>query len=247
MRVLVCLLLVAGFATPAAAHPEAATPQRPSFSADPSTTADGTFELEAGFVAAESEQRDTPLTLKWGAGPTTELFLGWSPWVQAGPDLDGSGDTVLGVRHRFLHQDDGADFAFQLATKIPTADDALGSGLPDLQFALSSARSWGDWTGVAYLQSGFSGRVGPGTPLVDHALALVLATPFSDRVSGFVETTGIWVPETGDTVGLLLAELGLSIRENFVLDLAGGLNEVEDGSEWTMAVGFTGNLGHVGR
>jgi len=193
MKLLFCALLFLGWLVPGSvlAHPEAATPQRPSFSADPSTTAPGTLELEAGFVAAEAEQRDTPLTLKWGAGPSTELFLGWSPWVQAG-DLDGVGDTVLGARHRFLHQDEGADFAFQLATKLPTADDALGSGLPDVQFALTSARTWGNWTGVAYLQTGFSGRPDTGSALVDHALALALATPLGDRLSGFVER-----PESG--------------------------------------------------
>jgi len=251
MKVLILALLIPGWLVPvpALAHPEAATPQRPSFSADPNTTAPGTLELEAGFVAAEGEQRDTPLTLKWGAGPATELFVGWSPWVRAGDidGADGAGDTVVGARHRFLHLDDGPDFAFQLTGKIPTAADALGSGLPDVQFALTSAQSWGNWTGVAYFQSGFTGRPESGSALVDHGLALVLATPLGGSVSAFVETTGIWIPELGETTGQVLLGLGYTLRENIVLDLAAGVADVEDGGQTNLAVGSTANLGPVPR
>lgn len=226
---------------------EAATPQRPSFSSDPSTTAAGTLELEAGSLVGQDDVADVALNAKWGAGPATELFLGWSPWLRAAEDRDGPGDVLLGVRHRFVEPAPGGiAAAFQLAGKIPTAsvDDGLGSGAPDLTAALTALTSVAPFSLVGYYQAGFLGRpVGDGV-LVDHALALAVAAPIASSLAGFVEWKGGWRPESSSTDQQILGGLGLPVRAWFVVDAAVGVSWA-DGDEFVFGtIGFTSNLGN---
>ena len=106
---------------PSAVDRAPATPQRPTFSANTKTTAVGTLEFEGGLLLDWEDRFDTPTVLKYGATPSTEYFVGWSPYVNydtMGVDGSSIGDTLIGVRQRVQTTPDGeVASAFQLATK----------------------------------------------------------------------------------------------------------------------------------
>ena len=225
---------------------EPATPQRPTFSSSPATTANRTLELESGYFGSDADTADLPLTLKWGSGEQTELFLGWSPWTKAAKDVDGPGDYSVGVRHRFLEADDGPlDLAYQLSGKIPTAtdDDGLGSGVPDVTTALTSAWAAGSWSVVGYYQLGLLGQSSGSGALVDHGLAFALGRPFGDKLSAFVEWSGTWRPELRSSDRQWIGGAAYALRPSLVLDAA--LSWVLQPGEDVLAVsaGITMNLG----
>ncbi len=242
-------ILLTWLAVATAWHPvsaaEPVTPQRPSFSSDPNTTAAGTLELEAGYLADDADGAGLPLALKWGSGPSTELFVGWSPWQQASSDVTGIGDVSVGVRHRFLDGDGPMTMAYQVSGKVPTAsaDDGLGSGVPDLSLALTSLWSGQSSSVVAYYQAGLIGRPASSGVLVDHALALAVGIPLGDRLSSFLETTGTWRPELHSSDVQGVAGFGFAVRPSIVIDAA--VNVVLKSGENLVSgtIGFTVNLG----
>ena len=126
--VLVCCFLAGCKITvPSDGQGAPATPQRPTFSSNTKTTAEGTLEIEGGLLIDWKDRIDTPFAAKYGATPTTEFFVGWSPYVNYDTmGIDGSsvGDTLIGVRQRMQSVADGEiSSAFQLATKLPTSDE----------------------------------------------------------------------------------------------------------------------------
>jgi hypothetical protein len=248
-RDLVCaavaaLMLSLGLATGAAGDP--ATPQRPTYSSDPNTTAPGTLELEAGYLYADDETADLPLTLKWGSGKNTELFLGWSPWFRTPDSSEYIGDTVLGVRHRFVDATQGpVALAYQVAAKVPTSDpdDGSGSGAVDAFFALTSAWSMGRFSGVGYYQFGALGRPANDGVLAENALALVVGTPLSGRWAIFAEWSSRWRPELRSFDSLALLGTAFSPRPALALDAAASYGMVPGEDFWTVTVGATVNFG----
>ena len=110
LRVVLPVLLLLPACATTLAHGRPVTPQRPTYSSDTNTTAEGTVELESGLGASRDGDLSTPNTLKYGAGERTELFVGVSPFnvvERPGGDGVGFGDLLVGVRHRFLESDCG--------------------------------------------------------------------------------------------------------------------------------------------
>lgn len=232
-----------------------ATPQRPTFSSDPNTTADGTLELESGIDVDPDGDSFVPVTLKYGAGPRTEIFAGSSVYQAleaAGPDPEGAGDLFVGARHRFLDgHDGGPSAAFQFATKLPTADrkEGLSSGEVDFAFALTSAMSVGERTSVvAFYQLDQVGRVertGLGTR---HGYALVLNHTLEGQpnLGLFAELAHVAVP--GDAFGnplFLTTGVARAVQPGLVFDVAvaTGLNDAAP--DLRFLLGLTTNFGRI--
>lgn len=227
---------------------EAATPQRPTFSSDTNTTADGTLELEAGGAIDRADTVAAPATLKYGAGKRTEIFVGVPVYQRlevAGARVDGTGDLFAGVRHRFVESEGGTSGAFQLATKLPTANSAFSSGELDFSIAAIVSKTLPGGAGLTgYLQTDFIGNVGePGTQ--SQTLAAIAASrPITDRLAGFVEFAQLAIDED---VSPAVATVGIAhaVAPSLILDasLALGLND--DAPPDALQVGLTMNFGRI--
>ena len=221
-----------------------ATPQRPTFSSAPTTTAVGTFEVEAGFTVDPHDSLDTPLTLKTGISEETELFAGFSPFQSfdvPGPDPEGLSDLVVGMRHRFLEVDD-TQAAFQLATKLPTAKSELSSRELDFFGAAIVSQRIDALTVVGFYQLGLLGDPGDERVDLQHALALAADLPLEGQVSILGELTGV---ATEDQPDLLFTTTGLTyaVSPSLVFDGAIRLGLNSDAPDFAFLVGFTSNFG----
>lgn len=225
-----------------------AFPQRPTFSSDTNTAAEGTVELEAGLVVDPDDLFATPVNLRYGAGPATELFVGGSPlnYVSgAGEDEVGIGDLVLGVRQRLREEDRLPSFAVQVAMKLPTADEdqGLGTGELDASFAAIASKAVESLSVTGYYQVDVLGDPAGGTALA-HGLALAGGHPVADRVGAFAEVAAIFVPE--QDVDQLFTTFGATYAASpsLIFDLAFVVG-FEDAPDLQVLVGLTHNLGRL--
>ena len=228
--------------------PLAATPQRPSVSSDTNTTHEGTFELEAGLTAADDDSYDTPLALKYGAGPATELFVGWSPLLHVeggGLDETGIGDLTLGVRHRLRDATpERASLALQGVAKLPTADDSdgLGSGENDVFVAGIASKAVGELAMTGFVQLDVIGDPGGGADL-GTTLAVAAGRPLDAELGLFGELAGSFLPDEDIENVAALIGLAWSPHPDLVFDLAIAAGLTDDASDFRVLIGLTRNLG----
>ncbi len=227
-----------------------ATPQRPTFSTDTSTTAAGTLELESGIAFDPGDRLGTPSALKFGLDERSEVFVGFEPWIvldAPGGDEGGIGDLQLGYRQRFLEGHEGRPaLAYLALVKLPTADDdqGLGSGETDLLAALAATWAGSSWSQTAYLQLGLLGDPDGGS-LLQSVGSYTLGHPLADDLSAFGELALLLTPEVDDEQ--LLATLGLAKAwaPGRVVDVGVVLGASEDAPELQFVIGTTMNLGRV--
>ena len=115
---------------------EAITPYRPSVSSPAQLPAPGQLEIELGGLHArsgEARRSSLPFALKlafsneWGAVVSGEAHV----WARDGSDTaQGLGDTTLVLKRAWI-VDDASAFGIELAAKLPTANDRIGSGRAD--------------------------------------------------------------------------------------------------------------------
>ncbi|MCR9248663.1 MAG: transporter [bacterium] len=225
-----------------------ATPQRPTVSFDTSTAAAGTFELETGVQVDPGDTFDSPNTLKYGTSENTELFVGWSPIQHVsrpGEDGLGSGDVVLGARHRLWDADgELPSAAAVLSGKIPSASaaDGLGSGETDLRIATVLNRQFGDVTANAFYQYGALGLPGGGTTS-EHTATLTGSMALTEELGAFVELGGIFVPSASTDALFAITGATWSTSPDLVFD--GGINVglSDDAADLQLFLGCTWNFG----
>ena len=231
----------------------AATPQRPTFSSNTATTAEGTLEIEAGLLVDWKDRFDTPTTLKWGSTPTTEFFLTWSPYVNIdtmGVDGSSVGDTLIGVRQRVQETSDGqAATAFQLATKLPTSDEGEIGTTGELDFfaaGIMDAKAAGlALTGFGQL--GFLGEVDDEDIDLQWLFAGVAEVPIEDELSAFGEAALFYTPERDEESLYLTLGTYYRMQPSTVVDAAVQIGIGSDTPDFAVLVGFTQNLGRIGR
>ncbi len=250
MRALVILTLAfTACSTPGPNRPPV-TPQRPTVAADTSTTAKGSFELEAGVALDPSTAFDAPMTIKHGAGEATEINVGFNPFTwrdQGGCDESGFGDMTFALRHRFLEGiDERPSAAFQFTTKLPTADEdkGLSSGEIDFFPAAIVTQGFGDLTATLYYQLGILGDPqGTGTDIQPTGTAM-LAASFTDRIGAVVEFAGIDDPGPVDPIFTTLA-VSYAWHPALVFDagVVFGLND--DAADAQFVIGVTTNFGQL--
>lgn len=229
--------------------PSAPTPQRPTLSADTSTTRHGTAELEAGIGVDPHDATTLPTSLKFGIAPETELFWSWTPfqWVrQPGPDARGQGDTAVGFRHRFQEEVDLLpSAALQLTTKLPTASAhrGLGSGELDWSAAGILTRSVGAGSATAYYELGALGEAGDQGVDFLHSVALAGGYPLVERLSGFLEIAAQVSREQNHESVFSTLGVAYPVMDSLVLDAAVITGFTDDAPDFQLVAGFTMNLG----
>lgn len=233
--------------------PAPVTPQRPTVSFDTSTTAEGTVELEAGVTLDPGDAVDTPSTVKVGTGPGTELFVGWSPWQQlsrAGDDAEGSGDVVLGARHRVWDGDDQTpSAALVLSGKLPTAGTAggRGSGEVDLRIGAVLHQSFGPVSANAFYQYGALGSATGAGTVSEHTATLTAGLGLTDTVSTFVELAGIAVPSQGTESLFAISGVAWAASPACILDAGVVAGISDDAPDAQVFLGGTWNFGGPAR
>ncbi|MFQ5750810.1 MAG: transporter [bacterium] len=209
-----------------------ATPQRPSFSTNTSTTYPGWLEFEFG-ITADEHIIDSPLVLKLGFTTNTEFFVGISPLVRVsnGVSETGFGDVAIGARTRFRDgKDNSPSFAGQFSIKLPTADEdrGLGSGEVDFNFLVILSQIFEDF-GVD-LNGGISLI---GTPAAGHDAhflgILTLSKTLAPKVSGYAElflNHNFASNDKTEDAATFIASVGASysVSPRLVLDAAINLN-----------------------
>jgi len=228
-----------------------ATPQRPTFSSDTSTTAPGTIEVEAGLYVDPSDRYAIPVSPKFGVGDRTEFFLGWEPWQRVdrkGGAEDGIGDLFGGVRHRLRDEDElRPSVATQLSGKLPTASESrgLGTGEVDVFLAGILTKNLRLATLTGFYQLGILGDpVGNGLD-VEHGLALAGTVPLEQRLSGFVEIAARLVGEQDREEVFGTAGVAYARRPGLVFDAAFSAGLTDDAPDWVLLLGVTTNLGEL--
>ena len=123
---------------------------------DPEPTETGRLELivaaTAGAEAGKSLGTLPQVQLNYGAAKDLQVSL--TPQLSyfapsGGPATYGLGDTTLGVKYRFLHEDGGLPQAAvypQVVLPTGNADRGLGAGQAQVLLPLWLQRSWGPWT-----------------------------------------------------------------------------------------------------
>ena len=231
--------------------PSPATPQRPSYSSDASTTAHQTVEIEMGLAADETDAIDSPVNVKWGATRATELFLGFSPYasIKPGPEREsGFGDVIAGARVRFLDEREGRPAAaVQMTAKLPAADDGagLGTGETDVFGAGILTKTFDRTTVVWFYQLGVLGNPAQADVDLEHGGAVAFARPIAQNLGGFVEFAGVFTPDQDITNVFTTIGIGYGLRANIILDAAIAVGLSDDAVDWVGNVGLTANLGSL--
>jgi len=226
----------------------AATPQRPTLSSDTNTAVEGTVELEAGLTWDPDSFIDTPASLRFGAGPATEVFLGFSPLLyveQPGNNESGPGDLAFGFRHRFRTESgDSPATAIQTSVKLPTADDkkGLGSGELDASIAGIATKTFGDYGVTGFYSLNLLGEQTGGAAL-GHSLSLSTSTPKFDDLSFFGELAGIFVPEQDSEQVFTMVGCTFNPHSSSVFDVGVLVGLTQDAPDLQFVIGFTQNLG----
>jgi hypothetical protein len=251
-----CLLVGCRITVPSDDPGAPATPQRPTFSTNTKTTAAGTLEIQGGLLLDWEDRFDTPVTVKYGATPTTEYFVDWSPYVNydtMGVDGSSIGDTRIGVRQRLQTQVDGElSSAFQLATKLPTSDeseigttgeiDFFAAGIVDIDVPGISLTGFG--------QLGFLGEEDDEDVDLQWLFASVGEIPIEEKVSAFSEAAVFYTHERDEESLYLTFGSFYEHTPSMIFDVAAQIGIGSDTPDFAVLLGFTQNLGrisHVGR
>lgn len=240
-RWLACSIVIAGGAAgmPHAEEP-AATPQRPSLSTSAWTVPRGLFELEAGAGFSEGAA-GLPLFGKYGLTDALELEAGIDAvrWVDGPGDGETSiGDLLLGARWRIPGKRSRVRFAVAGLLKLPTADDAAGSGEVDVSVAgiASIPLDHGLGLDVNLVWTAIGREVG-GTLGQGQAIVAV-GIPIRGRWSSFVEAA--YQRTAGqDDGGFFDAGVAYAATPRAVFDVAAGVGWSAGYPDWSATVGWT--------
>ena len=224
----------------------AVTPQRPTYSSDTSTTAEGTLELEAGAAYDPGDAWSTPMLLKWGVRQDTEFFVGLDAyrWIDTPQgSRSGVGDSALGVRHRFWEHE-ATSAAVLGAVIFPTAGRDLGTGEVDWTGAGIVSQGLGeDASATLYYQLTWLGER-RGRDEWEQGYALALSKLLGDELGVFGEVAGVDTAGGGEP---LFGTFGLVRNLGPSLALDGGVvvGFNSDAPDLQFVFGLTTNFGRI--
>ena len=234
-----------------------ATPQRPTFLQNTSTTAEGTLETETGITddfKADRQDSDRALTLtaKYGLTEKAEVFVAGIPYLEgerAGMRESGLGETTVGARHRIWENDEGnMSFAYQAAVKLPTGSttDGLSTGEEDYFGAAILSGLEENWGWTAFYQHG---RVDlPGTSRTGQDAFAVAVNTLLDAetgITGFTELAYVRTRAISDHAKFVTVGLAWAQDAALVWDLSVVRPLNNDGPDTRFQLGATVNWGHL--
>lgn len=226
---------------------------RAAFGSDTWTVEAGRVEVEFGVTAdPKDDTLDTPLTLKWGAGEATEIYVDLSPYqyadLRGGLDAEGFGDMALGVRHRFLEQTEvRPSAAVQFQTKLPTGNEPAGlsSGAIDFFTAGILTKDFDGVAATAFYELGVIGKAegsGSGTEF-QHSFAFVTEVIMGHNWGVYGEAVAILAPTQNLEQFALGGGVSFHVVKRLAWDvgLSVGLND--DTPDLQIFAGFTWGVG----
>jgi hypothetical protein len=209
---LVSLLALWALAAPLRAQDEAGvTPYRPSVSSPAQLPLAGQLEFEVGGLGSNSNEgrrRSLPYTFKlafneqWGVLIAGEAYA--AARGEGGRRERGVGDTTLVLKRAFA-VDDSTAFGLELGVKLPTAQDALGSGKRDVAVNGIFSKDLGAFHLDANLNATRLGAYEPGTGRVQTGMSASVSTPVSDRWGLTAEVSDTHQRKQDHATQLLLA------------------------------------------
>ncbi|HIG10268.1 MAG: transporter [bacterium] len=225
--------------------------QRPFLGRDTHTVDDSFFELEVGVANDPGEIRDLPLTIKYGLGPRSEFFVGLVPYHKVdknelAPDGTGFGDTLVGLAHRFRDHDKRSPaYAFQVATKLPTARSSKGLGTGEIDFfgAIMAEQVYYGTTVAGSYQFGVLGET-DGTGFDhEHILSLQGRRPVKPQVAVFGEMSFVWQPEVDREELSAMGGLSFIVDDFTLFDVGVRIGVSADAPDFQLLFGLTRTLG----
>lgn len=252
LRHLTGLILVLLTAACAANDPQPVTPQRPTFSSDTNTTAEGTLELESGLDVDPNEFDAVVMTLKYGLARNAEVFMTALPFVRLdeGPDGDpqqGLGDVFLGWRHRVWQNESGLSTAYQISTKLPTAHEALGLGSGEVDFlgAAIVMKAIGAASVTGFYEVGVLGTENGDDTDLRHLVTFAGSTPIAGRFGYYGELAGFYGANRSD-LGFLTTGATYTVAPSMVVDFGFRFGLTAESPDAALIVGVTTNFGRPG-
>ncbi|MES1163282.1 MAG: transporter [Rhizobacter sp.] len=177
-------LCLAGAACAADEGFEPVTPYRPSVSSPAQLPAPGQLEFEFGGLRQHSDdarRSSLPYLFKLAFGKEWGLLLGGEAHVwqhDADGRAQGLGDTTLTLKRAFT-VDDASAFGLELGVKLPTANDAIGSGKTDWSLNTIYSRDFGPVHMDANLNALRLGLVDPGSSRTQLGASASFSTALS--------------------------------------------------------------------
>ena len=248
MKRLACLLLLApalGSAQQGASSDIiTAVPNRPTVSNPADPTQRGVLEIEEGIAAAPKLQELQGL-LKFGLTRDFELRLGSNSFQHdATIHTIGIGDTTVGFKYRFLHQNGAVPaLAIGYAAKLATASGALGSGQIDHQLTALASKDFGLSHFDVNLNLNWFGRRGHASYTFDVLPTLSWSHPLGERLKKFDVEAEVWgesspVASQPASISTLYA-LAYTVKPRLVLDAGASFGHMGPVPAATFLAGFT--------
>jgi hypothetical protein len=239
------------FTSAAHADDQTVTPYRPSVSTPAQLPTPGQLEFELGGQSqngADGHRNSLPYTFKLAFNREWGVLLEGEAFVSAPTDngrARGIGDTSVVLKRAFV-VDDATAFGLELAARLPTAKDDIGSGKTDWTVNGIYSQDLGKLLHVDLnLNQTRLGAPDPGAARMQSGASASFSHPLDERWTATWEWSGTRNRGAAST-GQLLGALSYAPNRDLVVDvgLAYGLNSASP--KWSLFSGFVVPLARLG-
>jgi hypothetical protein len=221
------------------------TPYRPSVSSPAQLPAPGQLELELGGLrnkAGDSRRDSLPWLAKLALSDEWGVLLGGEARVvsrEAGVRDSGVGDTLLVLKRAWAASGDTRAGGIEFGVKLPTANDAIGSGKADYTLNFIESLELGSVHNDINLNLTRLGVAEPGSSRTQLGLSAAFSMPLAEQWGATAELSGTHrsgVPNTAQLLGAVT--FSPSKRLTFDLGAARGLRPSPHGTSFFAGVVF---------
>lgn len=219
------------------------TPYRPTASNPAQLPVAGQLELEMGGLSSKDEglRRDSlPYLFKLGFNEKWGVLIGGEARVSA-QNADGTrdtsvGDTTLVLKRAFL-MDDATAYGIELGAKMPTANDAIGSGKSDYMLNAIFSKDIARFHVDANFNVTMLGLEEDHASRAQTGISASLSAPINQKWGAMAELSEVYRRGDPDTGQLLLAGT-YSPSKRMVIDfgIAKGLTHASQ--DWSVFGGL---------
>lgn len=226
------------------------TPYRPSVSTPAQLPTPGQLEFELGGLAtndSDGRRNSLPYTFKLAFNREWGVLLEGEAFVSAPTDAGrahGIGDTSFVLKRAFV-VDDTTAFGLELAARLPTAKDDIGSGKTDWTVNGIYSQDLGKLHIDLNLNQTRLGAPDPGAARMQSGASAAFSHPLDERWTATWEWSGTRNRGAAST-GQLLGALSYAPNRDLVVDVgvAHGLNSASP--DWSLVTGFVMPLARLG-